>query len=255
VHAFLAALHWDPQIRGYLIVLTALVLLPGSVYMILATNMGAKVGFLLAVAGLSGWILTMSIVWAVFGIGLSGRPPSWKALEIDTGNVSAVTTQGVMNGFPRGWRQVPPDSPEVADAAASADRFLAPGSTGAASRLATPFKNTTDYVSLGVWRKGGDNYLFKTGHHKFFLRHSPHYDVVEVQPVSQITELPGSAAPKAVPDPSKPISSVVMIRDLGSLRQPPIFVALASGIFFGVCCYQLHRRDKMVLAARLPVPT
>jgi len=250
-----AALHWDPEIRGYLIVLTALVLLPGSVYMILATNMGAKLGFLLAVAGLSAWILIMSVVWAVFGIGLSGRLPSWKALEIDTGNISAVTTQAIMAGFPRGWRQVPSDSPEVADAAASADRFLAPGSTGAPSRLATPFKNTTDYVSLGVWRRGGDNYLFKLGHHKFYLRHSPHYDVVQVQPVSQTTELPGSAAAKAVPDPSRPISSVVMVRDLGSVRQPPMLMAVASAIFFGVCCYQLHRRDKLVFASRAPVPT
>jgi hypothetical protein len=221
--------------------------------MILATNMGAKLGFLLAVAGLSGWILVMSVVWAVFGIGLTGRLPSWKALEIDTGNISAITTQTVMAGFPRGWRQLPPDSPEVADAVSSADRFLAPSASGAPSRLETPFKNTTDYVTLGVWRRGGDNWLFKIGHHKFFLRHSTHYDVVEVQPVVQTTELPGSAPPKAVADASRPVTSVVLVRDLGSLRQPPIFMALGAAIFFGVCCYQLHRRDKTVFAVRSPV--
>ena len=141
--------------------------------MLLATNMGAKLGLLLALAGLSGWIFIMSTVWAVFGIGLSGRLPSWKALEIDTGNISAITTQSVMAGFPRGWQQLPTDRPEVADATSSADRFLAPSASGGTSRLATPFKNTTDYVTLGVWRRGGDNYLFKIHHHKFFLRHSP----------------------------------------------------------------------------------
>ena len=255
MHPLLAALHWDPAIRGYLIVLTALVLLPGSVYMILATNMGAKLGFLLAVAGLSGWVLIMSVVWAVFGIGLTGRLASWKALEIDTGNISAVTTQGVMGAFPRGFSQVPQDSPEVAEATAAADRFLAPGAAGASSRLATPFKNTTDYVDLGVWRHGGDNWLFRIKHHKFYLRHSPHYDVVEVQPVIQTTALGGSAPPKAVADVSKPITSAVMVRDLGSMRQPPILMALAAGIFFGVCCYQLHRRDRMVFAARVPATT
>ncbi|HMC42911.1 MAG TPA: hypothetical protein VKI20_07860 [Acidimicrobiales bacterium] len=255
MHFLLAALHWDPQIRGYLIVLTALVLLPGSVYMLLATNMGAKLGLLLALAGLSGWIFIMSTVWAVFGIGLSGRLPSWKALEIDTGNISAITTQSVMAGFPRGWQQLPTDRPEVADATSSADRFLAPSTSGGTSRLATPFKNTTDYVTLGVWRRGGDNYLFKIHHHKFFLRHSPHYDVVEAQPVVQTSELPGSAPPKPVPDVSRPTTSVVMVRDLGSLRQPPIFMAIGFGLFFGVCCYQLHRRDKMVFAARVPATT
>ncbi|MEA3077950.1 MAG: hypothetical protein QOF60_2858, partial [Actinomycetota bacterium] len=85
----LAALTWDPEIRGMLIVLTAFVLLPGSVYMLLATNTGAKLGFLLAAAGLTGWIAAMAWIWVVYGIGIKGPEPHWVVKEVVTGDVRA----------------------------------------------------------------------------------------------------------------------------------------------------------------------
>lgn len=258
-----SALHWDPQIRGIIIVLTGVAVLPGSVYLLLATNLGGKVGFLVAVAGLSGWIFIMSIVWATFGIGMVGRSPSWKIKEIDTGNVAELTTQSFMRDFPQGgWRQLPAGTSEVADAQANADRFLAPngspqlpGVTDApkpptVTRFTSPFKAPTDYAYIGVWRKGGNNQLFTLHHHKFYLKHSPHYDVVQVLPVAPAVQLPGGAPPKAIPDVTKPITTVVLVRDLGSLRQPPLFLGIATGIIFAVACLQLHRRDKAVWAAR-----
>jgi hypothetical protein len=193
----------------------------------------------------------------VFGIGLVGRVASWKTLEIDTGNVASITTVGVMKGFPNGWRALPASAPELTDAAAAADRVLAPstapsqpGEKPTVSKLPTPFKQTTDYVDLGVYRKGGDNWLFTIGHHHVFLFHSPHYDVVQVQPVAPTVTLPGAPPPKPVPDVSKSITNVVMVRDLGSLRQPSLLLSAAVGIIFGVTCVHLHRRDKEIIAAR-----
>ena len=61
------------------------VVLCGSVYLMLATNIGARLGFLLAVAGLFGWMMLMGIVWAIYGIGLKGREPTWKAVPGRTG--------------------------------------------------------------------------------------------------------------------------------------------------------------------------
>ena len=84
-HALVAALQWDPHIRGALIVLTAFLILPGSVYLLLATNMGARLGFLLAVTGLTGWLFLMGIIWTVYGIGLKGRAPEWVTKELVTG--------------------------------------------------------------------------------------------------------------------------------------------------------------------------
>ena len=52
--------------------LVAVLILPGSVYLLLATNMGARVGFLLAVAGLTGWIAVLASRGMVYGIGHQG---------------------------------------------------------------------------------------------------------------------------------------------------------------------------------------
>ena len=41
-----------------------------------------------------------------------------------------------------------------------------------------------------------------------------------------------------------------MVRDLGSLKQPQLFVAIAGLMIFGVICYVLHQRDKEIMAAR-----
>jgi hypothetical protein len=39
---------------------------------------------------------------------------------------------------------------------------------------------------------------------------------------------------------------VVMIRDLGSKRQPALFITIGSGIIFLLCCLMLHRRDRFL---------
>jgi len=57
----LAGISWDPNIRGALVVLTAIVLLPGTVYMVLATDTGARLGLLLALTGLFGWMSIMGM--------------------------------------------------------------------------------------------------------------------------------------------------------------------------------------------------
>jgi hypothetical protein len=259
MHA-IAALTWDPQIRGFLIVLVAILAFPGSVYLLLATNMGAKVGFLLAMAGLSGWIAVLAITWAIFGIGMRGSEPKWKVKEVVTGDISKSTV-AFLDGFPKGWKKLPPGSAELADAQAAADATLAPASAPAkpgepakTTEIQSPFKTTADYVPVTGWRKGGDNSLFAIRKHQFFLRHSPHYDIIQVEPALNQTGGPGGAPPRPVPDPSQPVTSVVMIRDLGSLRFPQTVLAVSSLAIFGLSTYVLHRRDKEIMALRQQQP-
>ena len=76
----LLAINWSPELRGILIVIIAVAVLMGGVYMILATNLGARLGFLVALAGLAGWMLLMGITWTVYGIGLRGKDPTWDAV-------------------------------------------------------------------------------------------------------------------------------------------------------------------------------
>src|SRR5262249_51400150 len=74
----LLAINWQPQLRGILIVIIAGAVLMGSVYLILATNMGARLGFLIALTALVGWFFLMGCVWWTYGKGLLGPAASWQ---------------------------------------------------------------------------------------------------------------------------------------------------------------------------------
>ncbi|MEY5152798.1 MAG: hypothetical protein RLZZ551_1347, partial [Actinomycetota bacterium] len=41
---------------------------------------------------------------------------------------------------------------------------------------------------------------------------------------------------------------LLMVRDLGSKRQPAMFITIGSSLIFGILCWLLHRRDRFVSA-------
>ena len=256
-----AALTWDPQIRGFSIVLISFLILCGSVYLILATNTGAKLGLLLALTGLTGWMTLMGILWAAYGIGLRGDPPAWHVEEIATGDVEAATDEA-LEEFPRGWEKLETGDRILADAQAAADASLSKagqesgadagghggGGGGGAPKepdFAPPFETADDYVHVAGFRKGGEDSFLPGGilkHDRGFF-HAPHYAVVQVRPSLEQVSLDG-APTTPQPDPSKEPYTVVMVRDLGNVRQPSIILTISMGILFAVCCYVLHKRDQ-----------
>jgi hypothetical protein len=229
-HALATVWAWDPFLKGIVFVLAAVVILCGSVYMILATDLGARLGFLVAGAALFGWIFIMGTVWTAYGIGFKGRPPTWKPKQVITGDIGRSAST-VLADFPGRWRKLDVASPEVADAQAAADVVLT---------TSGPFKKTTDYKTFAAYEKGGEK-------HVFTLLHKPHYLVLQVQP---LTAVPTGSTAKPQPDLSKPVVSVVMVRDLGSLRQPAFVITLSTGMLFFVFCLALHLRDKAIMALR-----
>ena len=77
------------------------------------------------------------------------------------------------------------------------------------------------------------------------ITHPTRYGVVQVQEVIDQRLVPGKPPPRPIADQSKPVISVIMIRDLGNLRLKPALVALGSLCIFGALCLFLHERDKM----------
>jgi len=92
---FFAAIQFDPNIRGVLVVLVGVVVLIGSVCLLLATNTGVRNGFLIAMTALFGWMFTMGGVWWIYGIGLKGKDPSWVETEINYSRSGDVVTDVV----------------------------------------------------------------------------------------------------------------------------------------------------------------
>src|SRR5690242_21786743 len=58
---------WNPTIIGVLTVLSAIGLFCGSVYLLLSTNLGARLGFLVAAASLTGFMVLLSTLWWTSG--------------------------------------------------------------------------------------------------------------------------------------------------------------------------------------------
>jgi hypothetical protein len=83
-------LTWTPGIRGVLVVAVGIIVLMGSVYLILGTNSGFRLGFLLALTGLMGWMVIMGVVWMIYGIGRTGPAPTWEVLEMNRGDLTAA---------------------------------------------------------------------------------------------------------------------------------------------------------------------
>ncbi|MEZ5382161.1 MAG: hypothetical protein R2754_10275 [Microthrixaceae bacterium] len=97
--ALISAITFDPTIRGILVVAVAVTVLPGSIFLILSTNMGVKQGILVTLTALFGWLFLMGSVWWMYGIGLKGRDPSWQAQEVNLSREVDTKTE-VVNSLP-----------------------------------------------------------------------------------------------------------------------------------------------------------
>lgn len=94
LHLFqiVAGISWDPEIRGALTVLVGSAVLFGSVWLILNTNLGSRLGTMIALTGFFGWMMIMGIVWWIYGIGLKGDSPAWEPKEIIYGDLGESET-------------------------------------------------------------------------------------------------------------------------------------------------------------------
>jgi hypothetical protein len=100
INAFLSFdWQWDPGFRGVLTVLVATVVLMGGVYLLLATNSGARLGFQLALTGFFAWMTVMGMIWSIYGIGPKGPAPTWKVVDtIRTAPCTGQTADDVPDG-------------------------------------------------------------------------------------------------------------------------------------------------------------
>lgn len=238
-------LSWDPQIRAILVVALAVAVLPGTVYLILGTNLGTRLGFLVAMAGFWGWMTIMATIWALYGIGYVGDSPTWHVVEAvtsdDADDLSAARVEEAHDLST--WTELPADDPSRGEAQAAASSAL----VGKDSTFGL-FETESQYVVIDAYEKGGKDpdsiWSELPG------PHPPHWAIVQVQRAIVVDVPFGEAPPPAEPDETQPVISVVMERDLGSKRLPPVAIALASAIIFGITCNVLHRRDRAVTAAR-----
>ena len=82
----LGGISWDLEVRGILVVAVGTVVLIGSVWLIIATNSGARLSTLVTLAGLMGFMVILGISWWLYGSGWKGADPSWRTIDINVGD-------------------------------------------------------------------------------------------------------------------------------------------------------------------------
>jgi len=100
--------------KGILVVVTAFVLLPGSVYMLLATNFGALKGYLIAATAFFGFLILLSATW-LFGLpgttpltGPKGTQPTFRFFTLDDPAASRFdSVRSFQGGAGNGWQEAP----------------------------------------------------------------------------------------------------------------------------------------------------
>jgi hypothetical protein len=110
-------------VKGLLVVLTGFVLLPGSVWMLLASNFGALKGYLIAGTAFFGFLMMLSAVW-LFGIpgttpltGPKGTQPTFKFFTIDDPQASTYDRVRDFQGQAgNGWQAAPEGEVEAGSA-------------------------------------------------------------------------------------------------------------------------------------------
>jgi hypothetical protein len=284
----LAGIAWDPEIRGILSVLVGVIVLMGSVFLLLATNVANRLGFLLALTAIFGWLTIHGLVWLIYppGTGPAGRGPSWEVEEIVYGDLTESMLDEAHDLDPS---TLPPSSeiddltPEeveevsgqhadelgdwtlldAADASrgeaqTALDAVLAEGAVPGLEDPATRVYTYT-FESGGKPERESDSVVDRVENrvsNTLRLTHPPHYAVVQMQPAVDPGEpVPGEPPPTPEPDEDAQTISAVLVRDIGERRLPATLIFTGSGLIFGLLCVMLHQRDRRVAEHRsAPVP-
>ncbi len=250
---------WNPTIIGILTVLSAIGLFCGSTYLLLATNLGARLGFLVAAAGLTGFLVLLTTLWWTAGSsGIDpphGRSPGWSVVEV-VSTPQESKFEAVRNIETKG--KLVTES-ELTNLKPAVDAAIVPatslnGGTPPPSPFATlGFASTSDYI---VDFPGFKSFVVGGGSHDVVF-HNHQYAAVQV--CAAKTDATGTPLTPAVCDPLQATHYVILSHDLGTLRQPVVLYWFMALILFGLSLLGLHwyEQDERARkrASLAPVPT
>jgi hypothetical protein len=240
---------WYPVILGILVVVAGIVLFCGSIYVLLGTNLGARLGFLVAFTSLAGFMVLLTLLWCTTASPLNtlkGRIPQWRVEEVVASPAKAKTT-GVHN---INTKQNIAAATEASNVKAAVDAALV-------TKVSTPtveytpndnrfakFADVTKYQILQTWEIGGSSPQFWKGE----FTHTPEYAVAQFCQVKDTTSAQPFGLPPLPPEcdnsPDAVTGFVVLQRDLGSLRVPAFVAFGISLVLFILGLLALHWREK-----------
>jgi len=250
---------WDPTILGVLVFISAIGLFCGSVYLLVATNVGGRLGFLVAGACLMGFMVLLSGLWITTQTPLNsprGRLPGWDPKEVvsDLGESQIGAVREIRDGGKRieteeDLAQLRPGAEAALVRPDPEDPEAGEPSEFAEFDASTEF--LTDFEGFEAYEVGGGT--------KNLFWHHPRYAVVQYCPTREVDVEPGEAPPEPSCDPLGERRFLVMEYDFGTVRQPPWIFFGVSLVLFVLFLLGLHWHEQDARATRRatmqPVPT
>jgi len=257
---------WNPTIIGVLTVLCAVGLFCGSAYLLLATNLGARLGFLVAAAGLTGFLVLLTTLWLTTPGSATGNsdldPPhgnsaSWKMVELLSDPAQskiAAVRELPAKGAPGQATLVTQVKPAI-DAAIVAASPVA-GQPAPVQPFATlGITSSTDYL---LAFPGSKSFQYPDKTQNFFW-HRHRYAAMEICLARKDASgalVNGPNGPMC--DALKPTQFAILSYNYGSVRKPVVLYWLFSVMFFVLSLLGLHWYEKdqraRKRAALTPVP-
>jgi hypothetical protein len=252
---------WYPTILGVLVVIAAVGLFCGTPYLLLATNLGSRLGFLVAAAGLTGMLFLISCLWLTTASPLNtlhGRAPSWKAVEsLPSEDIARSKIPAVQTIHQTGTKV---NTTEQANVKAAVDSTVVTPQGGPGEVTVTgtskfaKYQQATDYIVSNTYETGGGNIFsqFKVSVNGTFpvlhlSTHKPLYAVVDICPIDEQAAIVPYGVKPPTPVCDKDVSkreSLVFEKDLGSTRVPPMVALFSFALLFTLCLLGLHWREK-----------
>jgi len=240
---------WYPTILGTLVGVAALALFCGSIYVLLGTNLGARLGFLVAFTGVTGFMVLLTILWMTTASPintLKGTIPSWQVIGVTSNPATDKALPAEVRDIAKDGKAVPMTVQQQVKAAAdgrlviaqpTANIPLAPNQNNFAQ-----FSASTDYMETTYREVGGSTpHLIS-----WQFNHKPLYAVVGFCAVAPDTLPFGLPPPPPTCDttPGAKHGYVVLQYNYGSLRLPPVVAFISSLILFSLGLLGLHWRER-----------
>ena len=253
---------WNPTILGILVTLSGVVLFCGSTYLLLATNLGARLGFMIAASALSGVLVLLSMFWISTQTPLNspkGRVQQWKTVKCDEKVPTCALIDSLSEAKIPGIANLAHGTPTVLklekyQSLRSAVEAMLVKKEGNKRPYAL-YEQTSQVLTQAPVDSAGIPYKFGTetlreyvvgGKPKLFFWSSTKYAAVEVCEAAPQASTDNPNVKPAAPgcDPTKAHKWALLYYDLGSIRLPPLMYLLSSWMLFAISLYALHSREK-----------
>lgn len=224
---------WNPYLKGAVITVLALGLFVGAAYLLLYTNVGSRLGFLLTAAAATGFVAVLAVFWitAQFVTGPKGDLPGWPVEEI-ADDLGEARTAEVRDMAAEGNIADPAEAGQIR---AELEQQLT-----AAESPHKSFSEPAEFLTVTTYTEGGGRKW------PWFWSEKTTYGVSEICPTAEPEVLPLEAPPTPECDPEAGRQFVVVVKDLGSQRLPQFFFFGFSIILFALSLYALNRYEKEV---------